>query len=334
MTQRFFRRRPFWPHALPAIVVFAALSGGARCELMQLVVPNSYSDAEAVAYGAWPDRVRAQYIYRADQFDALPDGGAYLTSIRWRPDGATAGDPPDWFDDDLTIAAAVTTTAPDNMSYVFGDNFAGQLTTVRESGPWQGGTENRDADGQPGGPKAFDIEFVLDSPFRYNPAEGNLLLEIFGQGPQSAPLLIDRLATDDLSEAAVMVAWSWDPEGPIPDTAYVNGYVGAMPAQLTFVALPGDFSSNGMVENADLTLLLNNWAQAVPPRPDGWIGSPLTEPAIDNDELTALLNHWGASFGGGAVAHPALNGKPSVPEPASLVLLLVAAAAIVARSRR
>lgn len=75
----------------------------------------------------------------------------------------------------------------------------------------------------------------------------------------------------------------------------------------TFV-LPGDFNGNNAVENADLTLLLNNWAVTLPPVPAGWEGSPPTSPAIDNDELTTLLNHWGRPAGGGSIA---------VPEPAT-----------------
>jgi hypothetical protein len=78
----------------------------------------------------------------------------------------------------------------------------------------------------------------------------------------------------------------------------------------------GDFSCNGTVENADLTLLLTNWSKPVPPVPAGWTGLPQpTSPAVDNDELTALLTHWaqhtpGAGAGAGA----------AVPEPASIVL--------------
>jgi hypothetical protein len=80
--------------------------------------------------------------------------------------------------------------------------------------------------------------------------------------------------------------------------------------------LEGDFSCNGAVENADLTLLLNNWAQPASPVPAGWTGNPQpTAPAIDNDELTALLNNWGKSVGSGSGAN--------VPEPAALVLVLV-----------
>jgi PEP-CTERM motif len=78
-------------------------------------------------------------------------------------------------------------------------------------------------------------------------------------------------------------------------------------------SIAGDFSCNGSVENADLTLLLNNWAATVPPTPNGWLGPAPTAPAVDNDELTALLNTWGQTSGG----------NNTVPEPASAALVLV-----------
>lgn len=91
--------------------------------------------------------------------------------------------------------------------------------------------------------------------------------------------------------------------------------------------LAGDFSGNGAVENADLTLLLNNWAQPATPVPAGWVGTPQpTAPAIDNDELTALLNNWGQSLGTGSAT--------TVPEPATICLLLVAAIVVFASRRK
>lgn len=109
-----------------------------------------------------------------------------------------------------------------------------------------------------------------------------------------------------------------------------SGTPGLYLANLTKVesmgGLPGDFSGNGAVENADLTLLLNNWAQPATPVPAGWIGDPQpTDPAIDNDELTALLNNWGNSLGNGS------GGQ--VPEPGSLALCLFAILGI-GRGRR
>lgn len=86
--------------------------------------------------------------------------------------------------------------------------------------------------------------------------------------------------------------------------------------------LPGDFNGNGPVENADLTLLLNNWAQPSSPVPAGWVGIPQpTAPSIDNDELTALLNGWGQSVGSGS------QSSTAIPEPASLALVLAACVA-------
>lgn len=87
----------------------------------------------------------------------------------------------------------------------------------------------------------------------------------------------------------------------------------------------GDFNGNGTVENADLTLLLNNWGQAVPPVPAGWVGDQPTGDAIDNSELTALLNNWGSSAGAAA--------STAVPEPTS-ILLLAAGLAILPFARR
>lgn len=93
-------------------------------------------------------------------------------------------------------------------------------------------------------------------------------------------------------------------------------------------ALPGDFNTSGAVENADLTLLLNNWAQQVPPTPAGWTGIPLTPSAIDNDELTALLNNWGAGIGSG---NPAADQVPEPDDP--LAWIVGIAACLCGRSR-
>ncbi|MEO1497135.1 MAG: choice-of-anchor C family protein [Planctomycetota bacterium] len=83
---------------------------------------------------------------------------------------------------------------------------------------------------------------------------------------------------------------------------------------------PGDFSGDGLVDNDDLNLLLQNWGEPADPRPFGWNGVLPTGPTIDNDELNALLVNWGA----GTTA--------TVPEPATAMLLLLTAAA--ARTRR
>jgi len=85
----------------------------------------------------------------------------------------------------------------------------------------------------------------------------------------------------------------------------------------------GDFSGDGRVDGADLSLLLANWGAAVPPVPSGWIGSQPTTTGVDADELSALLANWG--FGT----------STAIPEPTSAAMLAVfAAIGVGARSRR
>jgi hypothetical protein len=75
---------------------------------------------------------------------------------------------------------------------------------------------------------------------------------------------------------------------------------------------PGDFSGDGKVDGADLSLLLSNWGAGVPPVPSGWTGSPPSAASIDADELSALLSNWG--FGT----------STAIPEPSSLLVVAMA----------
>ncbi len=76
----------------------------------------------------------------------------------------------------------------------------------------------------------------------------------------------------------------------------------------------GDFDGSGAWNDGDLTLLLSNWGQSVPPVPAGWTGVQPTAPGIGDDELTKLLNNWGATAGA------------AVPEPGAMALLLMVSA--------
>jgi hypothetical protein len=76
--------------------------------------------------------------------------------------------------------------------------------------------------------------------------------------------------------------------------------------------LPGDFDGNGSIGNGDLTLMLDNWGETVPPPPAGWIGDQPTAPGVGNDELTLMLDGWGDSF-------EVINNAAAVPEPTTLL---------------
>lgn len=173
-------------------------------------------------------------------------------------------------------------------------------------GSWSG-MGNRDSTGsgenqswkKAGGSDAFILsELFLDGQTMLGPGQeiplGQAYNSSFGDEPDLGIRFRYALANGDLFIGSV--TYSDEPSG---------------------CSLVGDFSCNGAVENADLTLLLNNWAQPSSPVPAGWIGTPQpTAPSIDNDELTALLNGWGQSVGGGSGSVAG-----TVPEPTSAALL-------------
>jgi hypothetical protein len=153
-------------------------------------------------------------------------------------------------------------------------------------------------------------------------ADGALATLIADLSDGTDPLSFIFTSTDAASTVAATYKGNpFDPEYP------PRIYIDASAAGGGECTLTGDFNCSGAVENADLTLLLNNWAAEVPPTPEGWTGIPQpTAPAIDNDELTALLNNWGASLPG--------NGGSQVPEPGCVVLILFGLVGLVLERRR
>ena len=250
MTIQWGRIRSCWLEMMCLVWLPCAAVNVAPGGEVSLVVPTSLATTEGGGSGSWPALIHAQYIYDANEFDSMPNGGGYLTGLRFRPDGGTLF-PANWSVSDLSIAAAVTSQAPSTMSLRFTDNYLpGSLAAVRATAPWQGGTQNL---GPAGGPKAFDIDFALDVPYRYDPAAGNLLLEFVAQGLQGTPSRMDRLPDGERSQAAIIVAWDdWFGSSVAPS----YGYVGGMALELTFIPAMCDFDADGDCDVDDLNAML------------------------------------------------------------------------------
>lgn len=95
-----------------------------------------------------------------------------------------------------------------------------------------------------------------------------------------------------------------------------------LPGSVQFIsAVSGDYNANGVVEQADLDLVIINWGKPAVPVPHGWINDlPLGR--IDQAELDSVLLNWGA--GGQVSVQPSLAGlfAASVPEPPAVGIAL------------
>jgi hypothetical protein len=112
---------------------------------------------------------RLQEVYAASHFPPQP---IVITEIRFRRDSLQA--PFSATIPNLQLNLSTTTKAPDTLSGVFASNI-GNDDTIVFSGTL---TINSSGSGPPGGPNPFDIVVPLSTPFSYDPAAGNLLVDV------------------------------------------------------------------------------------------------------------------------------------------------------------
>ena len=149
-----------------------------------VVVPNSARTTEGNANNSYPFNItpfglpsqRYQQLYAASQFG----GGGLITQIIFRPD-ATFGSAFMSTLPDIQIDLSTTSAADDGLSPTYANNVGADDTIVFARGAL---TLSSAFTGPPDGPKDFDIIITLTTPFFYNPALGNLLLDVrnFGAG--------------------------------------------------------------------------------------------------------------------------------------------------------
>ena len=168
---------------LGALLLLGAINP-AHAIVPTIVVPNSARTIEGDINNSYPFNItefglssqRYQQVYAASQFG----GGGLITQIIFRPD-ATFGQAFMSTLPDIQIDLSTTSAADDGLSSTYADNVGADDTVVFVRGPL---TLSSAFTGPPDGPKDFDIIITLTTPFLYNPALGNLLLDVrnFGAG--------------------------------------------------------------------------------------------------------------------------------------------------------
>jgi hypothetical protein len=162
-------------------------------EAASVVSPNALATVEGNKVNSFPFNLtgysstlgnqRYQQVYSAADFSAFAPGGELITNIAFRPavgnGGAFTSTLPA-----IRIDLSTTTANPDGLASNFLANAGADNIIVF------GGTNGSPLAlssvfvGPTNGPKNFDIVINLTKPFFYNPAAGNLLLDVrnFGAG--------------------------------------------------------------------------------------------------------------------------------------------------------
>ena len=138
-----------------------------------MVAPNQLATSSPI-FGSGVLRApnyHEQMVYGTAHFP--PDIGLVITELRFRPD-SFYGQAFTTTVESIQFNLSTTTRNPDALSSTFANNVGFDDTVVFN------GALNISSQftGPPGGPKDFDIVIPLSTPFLYNPAAGNLLLEV------------------------------------------------------------------------------------------------------------------------------------------------------------
>jgi len=164
---------------LAAVVVLVAVLR--RLEAAVVVAPSANASVEAAGENRYPllvnGGIRYQQVYAASEFSALT-GPELITQITFRPDGP-AGGPFTQTISNVQVSLSTTSAAPNGLDTTFANN-PGPDNTVTYSGPIT--ISSADAPG-PGNTRAFDVAINLQTPFLYDPANGNLLLDVLNSDP-------------------------------------------------------------------------------------------------------------------------------------------------------
>jgi hypothetical protein len=170
------------------VTVFALLIAGETSRGGSVVAPLGKLNLEGNGHNYYPfnidatagagDSQRYQQAYGASDFASVA-GPVLITKIAFRPD--QIGRAFSFTLPDIQINLSTIMIGPDGLSLVFANNLGVDDTIVFARGPL---SLSSDFTGPQGGPLDFDIVITLTTPFFYNPAAGNLLMDVrnFGGG--------------------------------------------------------------------------------------------------------------------------------------------------------
>ena len=189
-----------------------------------VVVPNAQATNDGNTLTTTPSGpVRFMQIHDTSQFGALA-GPSLLTQFAWRPDQTLGQSGPKSVT--LQIYASTTSRSVAGLSTTFADNLGTNNTLVFD-GTLTWTTANLPG---PGNTRQFDIVFPLTTPFLYDPAAGNLLLDFQLSADSGSSITLDRVSGNEFTRQAAA------PGSPNATTAQF--FVDSQVTQFTFESPP------------------------------------------------------------------------------------------------
>lgn len=214
-----------------ALFLVSGIAAG-TASAVTVVVPNSLATSEGDGANAFPFHIssffppvpsmRYQQVLHSSEFGAF-GGPAVITQIAFRPDGVF-GNAFSSVLPSVRIDLSTTSAAPDALSPIFAGNVGADATPV-----FNGSLPLSSVYAGPaGGPKDFDIVVNLTTPFFYDPAAGNLLLDVRNFGGGSTTFLdIQNPLGDSTSRVFSTVSGSVnDPSGVETSAGLVTRFTG------------------------------------------------------------------------------------------------------------
>jgi hypothetical protein len=218
----------------PFSLGFLLLLGGLHVGAATIYSPPAYTSAEGDGDNGLPFNLanfslpsaRYQQVYGASQFSTLPPGGGMLTQIAFRIEGGISGSSFSTTLSDLQIDFSTTGASVDGLSLNFAANVGGDNTIVVHRGPLAlSGTKS-------GVVSPFNVVITFDTPFYYNPAFGNLLMDVRNFGGGLTTQFDSSNNTDGTSRVTTYTGLDVNsPTGYVADTT-------ALVTQFTFQPIP------------------------------------------------------------------------------------------------
>lgn len=205
----FSRRRACRELARMACLAVLGVVGGTPVFGQNTVVAPGNLASNDVAFGAGTlanPNYRVQEVYGSRHF---PTNGMIITELRYRPD-STYGRAFTASVGNIQFNLSTTSRNSEGLDNTFANNVGADETVVFNGALLL----TSQFDGPPEGPKAFDISIPLTTPFFYNPAAGNLLVEIRNVSGSTASPLSGQAVSDDsasrLSGTINSLSGRWD----------------------------------------------------------------------------------------------------------------------------